>query len=261
MKRAKILGLCLIAVLTGSAIASAAASAALPEFGRCVKVTTPHTGAYKGNNCLIPAGGTGAYNWEPGPGAAKKFEGAGETATLETVGKQKIQCGGSTFTGEYTGAKTETVTLNLINCADVSTAQLCQSNPVKEGEIETPVALEGELGFIVGGEKPTVGLALKHSPTIVTFECGKLPETTIVHGALEGSVISKIMPIDRMVKEFKQTYRTSAGKQIPQQFEGGAKDTLTLTLVSGLTKTTEEAGLKNKLVTEENEEALEIKAK
>jgi hypothetical protein len=261
MKRAKILGLCLIAVLTGSAIASAVASAALPELGRCVKVVVPHTGTYKAANCVVLAGGTGSYNWEPGPGANKKFEGAGEVTTLETVGKQKIECGGSTFTGEYTGVKTETVTIDLINCADVKTKQFCQSNPVKEGEIETPLALEGELGFIVGGEKPRVGLDLKHSPNIVTFECGKLPETTIIHGTLEGSVISYVLPIDRMATEVKQSYKGKEGKQIPQQFEGGVKDTLTLTLISGLEKTTEESALKNKLVIDENEEPLEVKAK
>jgi hypothetical protein len=259
MRRLTITGLCLTAVLAASAFAAAGASAALPEFGRCVKAA-PHTGTYKYASCVVLApGGKGSYNWEPGPAALKKFEGTGELTTLETVGKVKVECAGSTFNGEYTGAKTETVTITLINCVD-STKRFCQSNPAKEGEIETPLALEGELGFIAGGERPMVGLDLKHSPDIVTFECGKLPET-VLDGVVEGSVISRIRPIEKMTAEFKQTYTESRGKQIPQQFEGGAKDTLSTTLISGLTKTTEESGLKNKLVTEENEEPLEIKAK
>jgi hypothetical protein len=263
MKRAKIFGLCLIALLTGSAIASAGASAALPELGRCVKVAVPHTGKYKYASCVVLAAGSkGSFNWEPGPGALKKFEGSTTVTTvLETSSKIKISCAGGTFNGEYTGAKTLTATVDLINCENLAGKAKCQSNPAKEGEIEDAVPLEGELGFIAAGEKPLVGLDLKaKSPgtTIVTFECGKLPE--VFHGTLEGSVIARIKPIEKMAEEFTMTYKQTNSKQLPEQFEGGAKDTLATQLLIGTESSTQATGLTSGVLIP-NEEPLEIKAK
>jgi hypothetical protein len=66
--------------------------------------------------------------------------------------------------------------------------------------------------------------------------------------------------LNSMQESFTLTYRQAGGKQIPQSFEGGAKDTLTVKLLEGVTSSTEEIGLKA-LVLDENEESLEIKAK
>jgi hypothetical protein len=262
MKRFKITGLCVVAVFAVSLIVSAGASAALPELGRCVKVERK-TGEYGYPNCLKLAAGKGSYDWLPGPGALKKFEGTATlSTTLETASKVKIACSNGTFNGEFTGTKTETVTVDLINCEDVATKAKCQSNPANEGEIETPQALEGELGFIVGGEKPLVGLDLKpKSPTttLVSYMCGKFPEVSLT-GVVEGSVIAPIRKIDRMSEAFTLSYKSTMGKQIPQQFEGGAKDTLTSQLLVGVEKSTQPTVLKTG-VEDPNEELLEIKAK
>jgi hypothetical protein len=249
-----------VAALALCGLASASASAALPELGRCVPASTAKTGEYKGARCLTPAAGTGNYNFLPGPGEKKKFVGTGSEAKLEMPGL-KVSCAASTSEGEYTGAKTASVTLDLIGCSTVAaTSQLCQSNPVKAGEIET-LPLEGEFGFIQSGQKPVVGLDVKRSPSLVTFTCGSPPETTTTTVVVEGSVIGKFAPNDAMVMDSKLSYKTSGGKQVVEHFEGGPTDTLSAKLISGLTTTTEEAALKLRLMEIANEEPLEIKAK
>ncbi len=263
MKPIRMCVLALAAVGAVSAGAAATASAAVPEFGHCVKAVGK-TGEWQGANCTKSAGGKGLYNWVPGPGPKPKFEGSGEGNELETVGGKKIACGGSTFAGEYTGPKTESVTVDFIGCIYAPTKQECQSNPGQAGEIESAQPLEGELGYIVKSEKPApkVGLDLKPkspSTSLFTFQCGKPPETSIILGTIEGSVIGSIVKINRPVSEFVLSYKDLKGVQKPQQFEGGSKDTLTLKLVSGLSTTTEELGLKV-LETDENEEPIEIKA-
>jgi hypothetical protein len=61
-----------------------------------------------------------------------------------------------------------------------------------------------------------------------------------------------------MVEENILTYKTSAGKQLPEMFEGGAKDTLIDNV--GLTKTAEPMTL-TAIATVVNGEKIEIKAR
>jgi hypothetical protein len=257
MRPFKMAGLCLTAAFALMGLVATTASAAVPEFGRCVKVAAK-TGEYSGAQCLTPvAGNKGRFDWQPGPGALKKFEETGEEPTLETVGGRKIVCTVGIFTGEFTGPKTESVSIELQGCVDSVTGAICET--AKKSKIETLTPLEGEIGFIKGTSMRSVGLDLKHAPVILTFECGKVPETVVL-GTLEGSVIAPITPIDKMAEEFKLPYKEKLGKQIPEQFEGGAKDTLTATFVTGLETTTQQAGLKTK-VESVTEEPIEIKAK
>ena len=156
------------------------------------------------------------------------------------------------------------MTFNLVGCLN-GKKQSCQSAPVIEGEIQSPAPEEAELGFIAGGEKPTVGLDLKPkapSANLWTFECGTPPEKTVA-GAIEGSVIAPIKRIDVMSEEFTLAYKAKGGKQAPERFEGGLKDTLLITSTAGVEKgekSEEQAGL-IATVTVPNEEPLEIKAK
>jgi hypothetical protein len=264
MKR--IIGLCGVVMLALLVPVAAPAQAALPELGRCVKAAD-NKGAYRSAFCITPTppGGKGKYNWLPGPGAKKKFSGTGEPTVLEAANKRKIECGGSTFEGEYTGPKTETVTVLLIGCTDVATKRPCQSGgPPREGEIESTAALAGELGFIKGGEKPVVGLDLKHEPALFAFECGVPPEQTTAV-VIDGSVIAAVVAsstsnVNKMSEESILRYKTKSGKQVPENFEGGAKDTMTATFVTGLEKQVEAIGLLS-TVTDVAEESLEIKAK
>jgi hypothetical protein len=264
--------LCLVALLLVGAVAAADAAAAelegLPAFGLCVPAEG-HTGEYKGGACIQKSPtGTGNYNFVPGPGPNPKFEGTIGPTKLETVGKAYvIQCSFGTATGEYSGQKTAKVSLALVGCLNITSEPLqkCQTTPAKEAEIET-TPIEGELGYIRGGEQPKVGLDLKPAPPIV-FTCGLPPEVPTVV-TVEGSAIGLWAPPDRMRSTFRATYTASGGKQNPESFEGGAKDTLSLTRVLLPEVTTEPVGLtiigveeKPKPLIIENQEPIEIKAK
>jgi len=268
------LALAVIVAALAMAIASPAqaapnvASGSLPELGRCVKVAGK-TGAYKYKNCVKQAvGATGAYEWEPGPGALPGFNVEASEAKLETVGHVKINCASSSITGAWTGSKTATVKVELRGCA--SAGRGCGVNPGKPTEITNEEPLEGELGFVHQGEQPKVGLDLKPkapSTVLFTFTCGGPPELTAPEPwVVEGSIIGKYRYIDARPRlEFGLRYEASAGKQIPQQFEGGVKDTPIANRLTESGQLTEEAGLtladETTWILGEYEEPLEVKAK
>jgi hypothetical protein len=262
--------LCLVVLLVAGAVAAPTAWAAeyelegIPEFGHCV-AATPHTGEYTGKKCLAPAGGKGNYNWEPGPGSKAKFEGLLSTFKLETVGKKfTVSCGFGVATGEIKTPKTVTMSFELVGCLRLDTGQKCQTNPGEEAEIEAK--FEGELGFIKGGEKPKVGLDLK-TPSPVLFSCGLPPELP-TPVTVEGAAIGMIAAVDSMREVFKLTYSAPGGKQKPESFEGGVKETLTQKWISGVEALSEQVGLtiigieeNPKPLLLEAEEPIEIKAK
>jgi hypothetical protein len=264
--------LCLVGLLVLSAIAASTASAAeyelegLPAIGRCV-ANPMHKGEYRGNHCVANDAGKGSYDFIPGPGPAPNFEGAIAKTTLETVGPGTIvRCTSGVATGEYTGQKTANVALSLAGCTHTAvTVQNCQTNPAKEGEIETQ-PIEGEFGYIKAGTKPKVGLDLKPS-TPISFTCGALPELPSAI-TVEGSVIGAWGPANTMRSTFKATYTAMAGKQVPEKFESGLTDVLSLTRLTGTEKSTAQAGLtiigaqlKPKALIVKNEEPIEVKAK
>jgi hypothetical protein len=261
MKLSRMLGACVLAIAALCATFAAGASASVPELGRCVLVAKG-TGEYIGKNCqhASPAH-KGEYNWLPGA-ANNKFEGFSlETVTLEasTNKAHTIKCAAANaYNGEYTGPKTETLTVDFVGCNLPSTKQKCQSNPApqKEGEIET--TLTGELGFIRTGEKPLPGWDLTGWEVNVT--CGQLPETSIPTDKITGSVIGGVIKYGVMVKEETIKFKSTAGKQIPESFAGGPTDVLSSEWTEGVTTTKEQTGLKGNVLTE-NEELLEIKTK
>jgi len=265
MKAMRMAGLCLLLAAVSATLLAAPAGAVStpPEFGRCVKSAT-HTGSYKGVYCTAhpTKEGTGGYEWLPGPGPKPGFEGLGEGVTLETVGGTGVTCAASQFIGKYATAKTETLTVSLVGCTENATKANCQSSPVpaSEGEIVSNEA-EGELGFIKNGKTPIVGLDIKAKGggALFTFTCGTLPTITLTD-TVEGSVIGTILPRSKMTEAFKGVYKQAHGVQAVQQFEGGAKDTLTSKTVKGATVATEETGFASTRE-DTNEELMEVKAK
>jgi hypothetical protein len=254
------LGACVLAVAALSGAFAAGASAAVPELGRCV-LTTKGTGEFIGKNCQHPSPThKGEYNWLPGA-EKNKFEGFSlETVTLEasTIKAHTIKCAAANaYNGEYTGAKTETVTIDIVGCNLPTTGQKCQSSPLpqKEGEIEA--TLSGELGFIRTGEKPLPGWDL--TGWNVTVTCGQFPETNIPVDKITGSVIGGVLKFGKMVTEETIKFKATEGKQIPESFAGGPTDVLSSEWTEGLTTTTEQTGLKANDILTENEEPLEIK--
>jgi alpha-tubulin suppressor-like RCC1 family protein len=217
------------------------APTSLPEWGRCVKAATPHTGGYKYANCIIhSATHTGEYEWHPGPGTVNPtYEIVFNTVRLETASKKAIQCGGF-MSGEYTDSKHATVLLDLIGCGLVGSKpqERCQSGP-EEGTIEAPRGgLEAEIGFIKGGKKAVVGWDIKPkegSTEVISVDCGPVaPEnqrTPSLAWVVEGSVIGKMKKINKMYPTFLLAFASSEGNQLPERFEGGLKDTLLSTIV------------------------------
>jgi hypothetical protein len=245
-----------------------AAPGALPELGRCVKLPLK-TGLYKYKNCVVQATGSkGSFEWEPGPGAKPGLVAEASEVHLETVGGVKVGCASGELSGAWTGSKTASVTITFRGCE--SKGRSCGVNPSKPVEItneEAPV--EGELGFIENGEKPKVGLDLKPkegSSELLKFTCGGPPEASFPESwKVEGSVIGRIRQVDMMKTTFQLLYKAPGGKQMPERFEGGLKDTLIANRLTESGPTTEQAGLtlteEKPWIPGEYEESLEIKAK
>jgi alpha-tubulin suppressor-like RCC1 family protein len=235
----------------------------IPELGRCVKV--PTGGAYRGATprCVAQSTRHGHFEWLPGAGPKAKFSERLDAPQLETVRASKLSCLLATLEGEYTGAKTETITrLFLVGCRDLTRNVSCQSNPLEEGVIESPLALTGELGFITRHGRVSVGWEIQPTQpgrSLASFECGS--GVSAQAEAIEGSVIARATPIDAMVSVFELQYRESKGKQIPQAFSGGERHVMTLTTTPLWQESTSTQVAVSSVGTLTVEEPLEIRAK
>jgi hypothetical protein len=285
MGRKRTLGAGLIATIAVLAVAglgaTSASAAEIPELGRCVKVTgvvegkkTVYNGKYSGKGCgKQNATSKGKFEWLPGPGAQNKFYGVANEPepTFETTGGLKIECSVMIFKGEYTGGKTAKVTPLLGGC-ESGFKRPCQTVPTKEGEIEGLEPLAEELNKISSsGTSVIAGWDVKGLK--LTFSCGKLPEISTPY-VLEGSFIGRVYGgpfsnLNRMEIETLIKYKQTAGKQLPEMFEGGAKETL---LLKNVVEKTEEqtglatfeervSGLGQPIEEPANQEMLEIKTK
>jgi alpha-tubulin suppressor-like RCC1 family protein len=254
------------------AFGSSSPPANLPEVGRCVKVATG-AGKYSGAGCLALATKptTKKYEWMPAGFTEKlAFSGSGTETTLTTVGHPTIKCLAANFSGEWTGPKTATVNVEFQACTNATGAQCTTvTNPNNKSEILLKGVL-GELGFIryeavEGKVMSAVGLDLKPyppgNPSLAEYECTGSSEK----GHLEGSVIGKITPINKMATAQKLLYyATKAGEQRPEAFQGTPKDTLITSFTEGLPEESKGSGassLNIKSETGENGTPLEIKAK
>jgi hypothetical protein len=274
MKRILIVAGCLAACCATFGVVAGSAAAELPELGRCVEATGK-TGQYIGPKCIgKSATHKGRYEFVPGPGEKKKFTFSTEQIVLQGTGAPKlnIMCEFAEGEGEYTGAKTLTVSKLVVS--DCKTPKKTESEPALKtwcqnvsnfrGEV-TAQELTGEIGYIVATKSVGLDLKAKTGSTIALFECGGASESPVERGTgtgtlmeIEGSVIGAIKKINVMTEENILTFKVSSGKQVPEMFEGGAKDTLITNV--GIAKTAEPTTLKT--VSEvTNEEALEIKAK
>jgi hypothetical protein len=203
---------------------------------------------YNSPRCIrAKSGHNGKYEWLPGPGPENKFFGEGEEPVLQTVGGETLSCAGMTEKGEFTGPKTEKLTLSFQLCEDPA-KRACQTSPAHAGEITEVATLEGDLAYINAAKK-TAGWDLKHeggSGILFTYYCGKLPES--IH-TVEGSVIGQVRAgfftsnVNKMSLHGAVGYKATRGKQLPEAFEGQASDTLT-TATTGLEmKAAEQTGL------------------
>jgi hypothetical protein len=173
---------------------------------------------------------------------------------LQSAGGKAVTCTSSSSDGEYTGPKTQKVSLVLSGCSQgPKTASVpCQSSSAAAGEVRT-TPLEGGMEFIHEGEAtevPIVGVDLKPASgtTIAAFECGGKAVS------VGGSVIVPVTPVEKMSTAFKLKAAGSGGKQSPDAFEVGPTDTPTFNEGGE-----EQAGITGTF-TNTNEEPMEIKA-
>lgn len=245
-------------VATGSSVTAYALETLtreLPELGQCLKIHGAATARYKDSGCVSASAGedSGRFEWQPLARTAHHFVAAGGATTLATTGGMTVKCSRNAYAGEYSSRHTANAALVLKGCRErAPAATSCASEGAPVGEIHSG-ALEGTLGFIRGGSSPAVGWDLKAAApplAVMSFRCGEAVFS------VTGSVIAQVTRVDRMASRFKLTYVAAAGEQVPQAFEGGAKDTLALVPSLG---PTEPLGIAAKVAIA-NGARLEIKA-
>jgi hypothetical protein len=242
MRVSRIIGACLAASLAIAIGGAGVANAEVPEFGRCVKVTLG-TGKYTSATCLTKstAPSNARYEWTPVSGTEKlTFAGTGAEPTIITAGHPTISCPSANLSGEYTGPKTASVTIELQGCLDQNTKQ-CQTPAATKSQIKT-FPMEAELGYtrheIVNGKLiVAVGLDLKATPpltALASYECTGSEEIA----SIQDSVIGKLKPWNKMTTESNlNLFVRKTGQQIPESFAGGPKDTLNTSFMKGLETT------------------------
>jgi len=228
MKRIRIIGLCLVAVFSLSAVlAAASASAFAPERGVC-KAAKAGLGVYTDSLCLSPGTGGGKgheFIWTPSKSAA--FTSSTGTATLKSFDAEgalpAVECKSSKGKGKA-GATTSTSVVTFSECT--SAGEKCTGSGTKTkpkaGQIIT-YELDGTLGTISASGK-TVGESLVGTgPGGISskFSCGANTIET------RGSVIGKVTTVDvKASTTHTLTFSASGASQEPEEFEGGPKDTL-----------------------------------
>lgn len=237
MRYIRTLGFCLIVAFAISVLASATASASLPEWGKCVKVPVEVNGKlktkgkYADANCTEKTGGE--YEFLKGtsgtPNTAFTAIQTTEKAVLETAIGIDVECDSTVATGSISGTKEVTgVSVTFKGCRLPLLSFTCESFfrnefPNKyvynEGEIVTR-GLKGTLGYIsgAGGPTPSVGLSLtaeEKKGLFAEFVCGTensgVGVLIVRVGAKENkgggdSIISPIGPINEMGTTLTQTY-------------------------------------------------------
>jgi hypothetical protein len=250
MKRARAIGICVIAVVGIGAINAAGAAAfSPPELGRCVKVAAK-TGKFSSATCVKEKAG-GSYEWEPGA-VKNKFKTTAGVGALETVNGTTVGCNHEESGGEFNSPKTVSgVVVRFTECHSVGL--ICTSPGAAEGEIVTH-ELEGKAGFENKAKKK---LALDLFPVAadkglyVTFNCGVSLSISV-----GGSVLVPISPVDKMLTKDTLKYAATKGHQKPEHFEGEPNDILETTIN---TKEPEQSGI-SVTVTGTDEEPLEVNA-
>jgi hypothetical protein len=218
MRRIKMMGLCLVAVLAVAAVAVSSAAAALPEYKICAKAAkvgkeTP-TGEFSDKSCTAKSPG-GKYKLEAGTGKKAAIKGSAGPSKLETEGLPSVECKSAKSAGETTGTKElKNNVVEFKTCT--SLGKKCTSAGAKAGTIKTN-KLKGVLGYISKSPlKVGVDLTAESGGNSAEFSCEGLGVRTF------GSVIGvQTGDINAISKESTLTFNETAGKQEITKFEGG----------------------------------------
>ena len=222
MRRLRITGLCLIAMLAlGVTAAAGSASAEPPEFGRCIKqvaVNKVYSGKYKDSKCTEEASEAerakkGKYEWFPGA-VKNKQTSVGGSAALETAVKHLgVGCEAEASKGEYVGTKeVKNILVTFTGCH--SGPEVCQSPGRAKGELQTN-ALEGTIVWENKAKKKT-DLELFPQGGVekfIEFTCGS--HLTI---SVRGKILVPIKN-DKMTLTETLKYKATKGIQKPDAYE------------------------------------------
>ncbi len=219
MKRIRITGLCVIVAAVALTVSAAAASAAAPEYGRCIKKAKAEGKGYTSSKCTVAGEGAKAkYEWLPGAGK-HKFTTSGGAGKLETVDGKTVTCEHESSTGEFdpTNFKQETTSVRFTGCK--SEGFPCTTEGLKEGELETRELL-GEVGFETGKK---TALELRPGPNagglFIAFKCIGLKIEVRPHGGI-------LVPIknDKMKTTETLKYKATKGKQKPVKWANSSEE-------------------------------------
>jgi hypothetical protein len=221
MMQVKPLVLCMIAAIVASAVLASSASAAAPEFGRCLKaekVGKEYEGKFSEAKCLkeVPASERatkGKYEWFPGA-VKNKQTSVGGTGALETAIKHLgVGCETEKSTGEYVGTKeVKNIFVTFTGCH--SGPEVCESPGHAKGELETKV-LEGTAVWESKAKKKT-DLELfpqAGAEKFIEFTCG-LHLTVSVRGKILVPIKNDAMKSTEILK-----YTATKGIQKPDEYE------------------------------------------
>jgi hypothetical protein len=235
MRRIRIVGLCLVAVFATSAVVAGSASAANPEYGRCIKEGVKELSKYDSAKCIKLASedpGTeaeklkkGSFVWKAGVPAKAGFTAVlkPETiATLETKDGKKVTCKKLNAVGKYTGLTTVSTTQTDFSECESSSIK-CNTAGAGVGVIKVK-NLEGELGVItsviphtkdkIGNVLWPAGGTATSGSEFVEFACGGL--VVKVKNSVISPVTSNAMKLTATVK-----FTAAKGVQKPTKFAGG----------------------------------------
>jgi len=268
MKRFRIVGLCLAAIFALSAFAATASAETPPEVGRCLKKAG---GAFKNSTCTIKSvAGEEKFEWYPAyiggvlnetPSKPKlKYKSKNKEGSpppviqLESVSGAVIKATGQSATGEVTGSKTN-IAGNIIFTGVEFKGFKCKSTKpaaTNEGEVKVE-ELNGNINYekknVTEPQKSKTAnrFVPKSGGTFTEFKCSLIP--VVVRGAVLNPVTSNKMLIKATVK-----FSGKLGKQKPEKFEGGSKETLESSIEGGPFEQSDQV-----LTTiQKNEEKLEI---
>lgn len=217
LKRFRIVGLCLAAVLAVSAIGAASASAAPPEFKPWYV-------------CEQKAGGTGKFATKAAceagtPEAAEgtwkqfaiTFTSSSGVSVLETVKERKVTCTSDTNEGVLTGSKTNKVTVKFKGCTTTKLVTLKCHTAGASNEEEIVVHANSTLVYTNLTTKETsILLKPESGETFVAFTCtGFLSEEKITvrdHGS-DGGVLGHITPTNTSTTSFTLAFSQTKGVQ------------------------------------------------
>jgi hypothetical protein len=259
VRRFRIIGICLGAVLALTATAASTAAAAGPAFGQCY---AKEDGKYTNASCTAK-GRHGSYEWrspaeltpeqrswgslsspamtieanvvkcEPAEAVLQGTCAPGETESKETL---TVECKSVDESGTVSpsGKSEEHVALTLYGCTTMGGTVGCSNSGLEEPRIFTE-ALKGKLGFI-DKETNEVGVTLEPElkADIARFTCGDAVSVAIGGASSrEGpayppkgggdAIVAKLTPVDEVTNSPEHVYTFNEQlENLPTHLEGKA---------------------------------------